>query len=224
MTRCAARARIDGRRRRRARRGGRRWIAALTVPVPAELDLSAAVLAARRPGRPLLLLRAARPRRLRAGRARRGGRARGGRARALQGGGRGGAELRPARRGGRGRRDDRARHPAPGLSSSAASRSRTTAARVPSGPRWRLRRSCCPELGFARQDGEARMTISTAVAPDDDPDALAERLTRPARGARPGVDAAARSRSGRARTGGERGTAVALRARRRARGRAHPRG
>jgi salicylate biosynthesis isochorismate synthase len=33
-----------------------------------------------------------------------------------------------------------------------------------------------PELGFARQDGEARMTISTAVDPDDDPEALAERL------------------------------------------------
>ena len=33
-----------------------------------------------------------------------------------------------------------------------------------------------PEVGFACQGGEARMTISAAVDPDDDPDALAERL------------------------------------------------
>jgi salicylate biosynthesis isochorismate synthase/menaquinone-specific isochorismate synthase len=33
-----------------------------------------------------------------------------------------------------------------------------------------------PEISFARQGGEARMTVSAAVDPDDDPEALAERL------------------------------------------------
>ena len=42
------RARLDEAIRRAARQGGD-WVAALTVPIPAELDLSAAVLAARRP-------------------------------------------------------------------------------------------------------------------------------------------------------------------------------
>jgi salicylate biosynthesis isochorismate synthase len=42
------RMRLDEARERGARQGGR-WVAALTVPVPAELDLAAAVLAARRP-------------------------------------------------------------------------------------------------------------------------------------------------------------------------------
>ena len=218
------------RARRRARAGGPgatagAGIASLTVPVPAELDLSAAVLAARRPDDRFFCFEQPD----RDGFALAGARG-GGRARGLAGPA---ASRRwPTRRassaGATWRttpRVTRARRPAPGRSSSAASRSRTTAARRPSGRRSRRRRSCCPSWRSPASDGEARMTVCRGGRP----------RRRPARRSSsgcsagsaelaPGVDAAARSRSGRAHPRGERGAAVALRARRRARGRAHPRG
>jgi isochorismate synthase len=160
---------------RRARRDGERWIASLTVPVPADLDLSAAILAARRPedrffcfeqpdrnGYTVAALGtavgleasgAARFKRV-ADAAREHGR------RVVAGdvasgpGGPPGAG--PVFLGGFAFADDGG-----------------------GSPEWSSLAPASlvlPEIAFARQGGGARLTVSAAVDPDDAPDALAERL------------------------------------------------
>ncbi len=141
------------------------------------MDLSAAVLAARRPGRPLLLLRAARPGRLRAGRAGHGGARGGARVDAVLGSG-------GAVQGGRAR------------AASATSRGPVWVggfAFSPDGgmtPEWSSLapgQLVLPEVLLRRHRGEASMVITTRSVEDAE---------RRAGGARPCLDAAVRSRPG----------------------------
>jgi salicylate biosynthesis isochorismate synthase len=174
--RAALRERVDD-ACRRARRDGRRWVASLTIPVPAELDLSAVVLAARKPddrffcfeqpdrdGYALAAL---------------------GVAVELEASGSGRfREIADAARE-HGRRvvgDEAARDTsAPPGAGPVFLGGFAFAHDGGASPEWSSLAPASlvlPELGFARQGGEARMTISTAVDPDDDPEALAERLLR----------------------------------------------
>jgi isochorismate synthase len=159
----------------RSRRDGRQSIAALTVSVPAELDLSATVLDARRPDDRFFCfeqpdrdgytvaalgtavsLEASGSRRFRevSGAARELGR------RVVAGD--------PAQ--------DAGRPPGAGpvfLGGFAFAHDGGAS------PEWSSLAPASlvlPEVSFARQGGEARMTVSAAVDPDDDPDAVAARL------------------------------------------------
>ncbi len=160
---------------RRARRHGGRWIASLTLPVPAELDLSAAVMAARRPDDRFfcfeqpdregyavaalgtaLSLEASGPARF--------------------------SQVADAARD-QSRRviaDDPAGDPGGPPAAGPVFLGGFAFAQDGGGsPEWSSLAPASlvlPELGFARQGGEARMTVCAAVEPDDDPGALAERL------------------------------------------------
>jgi isochorismate synthase len=160
---------------RRARRDGERWIASLTVAVPADLDLSAATLAARRPedrffcfeqpdrdGYTVAALGtavgleasgAARFKRVAEAAREHGRRVVAGDV-AIDLGGPPGAG--PVFLGGFAFADDGG-----------------------GSPEWSSLAPASlvlPEIALARQGGEARLTVSAAVDPDDAPDALAERL------------------------------------------------
>ncbi len=80
-----------------------------------------------------------------------------------------------------------------------------------------------PEVSLARHRGEARMTVSVAVDGDEAAGGAARAGRPPPRRARPGRHAADRPGPRRPGQGRERRPALALRARRRARRRAHPR-
>jgi isochorismate synthase len=171
---AALRERVDG-ACRRARRDGRRWIASLTVPVPAELDLSAAVLAARRPDDHFFCFE----------QPDRGGYALAALGVAVELEASGPGRFREVAEAAReyGRRvvaDEAALDPgAPPGAGPVFLGGFAFAHGGGASPEWSSLAPASlvlPELGFARQDGEARMTISTAVDPDDDPEALAERL------------------------------------------------
>jgi isochorismate synthase len=160
---------------RRARRDGERWIASLTVAVPADLDLSAAILAARRPedrffcfeqpdrdGYTVAALGtavgleasgAARFKRVAEAAREHGRRVVAGDAASAAGGPPGAG---PVFLGGFAFADDGG-----------------------GSPEWSSLAPASlvlPEIAFARQRGEARLTVSAAVDPDDTPDAPAERL------------------------------------------------
>ncbi len=160
---------------RRARRGGDRWIASLTVPVAADLDLSAAVLAARRPDdRFLCFEQPDRDGYTVAGL---------GSAVALEASGPGRfRKVTEAARSHSGRvvAGDPARDPGrPPGAGPVFLGGFAFADDGGASPEWSSLAPASlvlPEIGFARQGAEARMTVSAAVDPDDDPDALAERL------------------------------------------------
>jgi isochorismate synthase len=169
---------------RRARRTGAPVLAAITVPIPAELDLSAAVMAARRPADRFACLEqpdrdgftiaalgqaatveARGPERFAEVAAR---------AREL---GRTALADDPA--------SDPHRPPAAGpvfVGGFAFAHDGGASPEWSSLPPASL---VAPELVLARQKGEARLTLTAAVQPDDDPDEVAERLVGRARELKP---------------------------------------
>ncbi len=162
---------------RQARRSGNGAVAAITVPIPAELDLSAAVLNARRPNDRFacleqpnrdgfvlaglgeaLTIEARGPRRFAevATRAREVGRA------AIT--------------------DDPADDPhSPPAAGPVFMGGFAFAHEGGASPEWSSLPPASlvlPEVALSRQKGEARLTLSAAVEPDDDAEAVAERLLR----------------------------------------------
>ena len=168
------RARVDA-ALERARRGGRPAIAAVTVPVAAELDLSAAVLAARRPddryacleqpdrdGFALAAL---------------------GQAVVLEARGAKRFEEVSARARELGRTaaadeaaDDPLRPPAAGPVFVGGFAFADDGGRSPEWAGLPPASLVLPEIALVRQRGEARMTLTAAVQPDDDADEVTERL------------------------------------------------
>jgi len=160
-----------------ARRSGHPVLVSVTTPMPATLDPSAILLRARRPPDELVLLE----------QPARGGHAIGGLGRA--------AEVRLA---GPGRfREAAARCAAVGRGALVDDPGEDQAAPHGAGPVWLGGFSFAPdggwapewsslgpaglvlpELGLAREAGEARLTLSALLGPDDDPDAVLERLER----------------------------------------------
>ena len=154
-------------RRRRSRRDRAPALAAVTVAVPGRARPLGRRHAGPPPRRPLLLLRAARPRRLRARRARLRGRAGVARPGPLPGGRRARARPRPARRSRTmpARDPDRPAAAGPVFVGGFAFADERRRAR-PSGPRSRPASLVLPEVSFARHRGQARMTVSVVVQPD----------------------------------------------------------
>jgi isochorismate synthase len=161
----------------KARRSGAGTVAAITVPIPAELDLSAAVLRARRPNDRFACLE----------QPDRDGFVLAGLGEALSLEARGPARF--AEVAARGRdlarealaddpADDPHRPPAAGpvfMGGFAFAHDGGASPEWSSLPPASL---VLPELTLARQGGEARLTLSAVVQPDDDADAVAERLRR----------------------------------------------
>jgi isochorismate synthase len=160
---------------RRARGDGGRWIASLTVPVSADLDLSAAILAARRPEDRFFCFE----------QPDRGGYTVAGLGTAVGLEASGAARFRRVAEAAR-------EHSRRIVVGDAASDPGGPPGAGPvfvggfafahdggGGPEWSSLAPASlvlPEVSFARQGDQARMTVSTAVDPDDAPEALAERL------------------------------------------------
>jgi isochorismate synthase len=178
------RARLDEARERAAKQG-RSWVAALTVPVPAELDLAAAVLAARRPDERFFCFE----------QPDRGGYAVAGLGEAVVLEAGGPERFREVAEAARelGRRvvaDDPARDPArpPGAGPVFVG-GFAFASNGGGSPEWSSLAPASlllPELSFARQRGQARMTVCASA--DSDLDALAGRLAGFAPAAMPLLD------------------------------------
>ena len=80
-----------------------------------------------------------------------------------------------------------------------------------------------PEVALARRGDEARLSVCARVDPDDDPESVLEGVLERLRSPAAGLDAADRPGPGRTRLGGRGRPAVALRRGRSPRRRAHPR-
>jgi isochorismate synthase len=159
----------------RARRSGHGTIAAITVPIPAELDLSAAVLTARRPDDRFACLE----------QPDRDGFALAGLGEALtieaRGPGRFGEVASRAREVAREAiSDDPAEDPArPPAAGPVFMGGFAFAHDGGSSPEWSSLPPASlvlPEVALSRQQGEARMTLSAVVHPDDDADSVVDRL------------------------------------------------
>jgi len=160
---------------RRARRDGERWIASLTVPVPADLDPSAAVLAARRADDRFFCFE----------QPDRGGYAVAalGTAIGLEASGSARFERVATAAREHGRRvvagdpaGDPARPPGAGPVFVGGFAFAHDGGESPEWSSLAPASLVLPEISFARHGGEARLTVSAAVDPDDVPEALGERL------------------------------------------------
>jgi isochorismate synthase len=162
---------------RLARRRGPRSIAAVTVPLPADLDLSAAVLAARRPGDRYFCLE--QPERGRFVLAALGSAA------LIEAGGADRFAVAAERARELGRRtfaddpaDDPARPPAAGPTFVGGFAFAHDGGGSPEWSSLAPASLVLPELSLVRQEGEARMTVCLAADGDEAPDALVERALR----------------------------------------------